>query len=109
MNTPREATLRLKPCALALAAAILWGLGCGVLGVITIYTETYGHRIVELLGNVSWGYKPASWLGALIGLLWAFLDGFVGTLILVWLYNGFTRLCGPTCCAKPSPGDPTAV
>jgi len=108
MNTNIEAPARLKPCALALAVAILWGLGCGILGVVTIYTETYGHRLVELLANVYWGYA-ASWPGAFIGLFWAFLEGFVGTLILVWLYNGFTRLCGPTRRTKPAPDQPTAV
>jgi len=98
MNSEIEATNRFSASRLALTFGIIWGLGLGILGAVTVYTETYGHRFVEVFGNIYWGYD-STWLGALIGTGWGFLDAFVGTLIAAWLYR-----CLDRCCAKPEQG-----
>jgi hypothetical protein len=36
------------------------------------------------------GYQ-ATFVGAIIGAIWAFVDGYVGSLIVVWLYSKFTK------------------
>ncbi|MEE9211449.1 MAG: hypothetical protein V3U29_02225 [Phycisphaeraceae bacterium] len=103
---------RLCACRLALVVGIVWGLACGVLGVITIFTVTYGHQMVEVLGSIYWGYRPDSWVGALWGLAWGFVEGFIGTLIIVGLYNGlgrcWSRCCCCCCCRAPSSQGPSA-
>jgi hypothetical protein len=94
MNSETGSSTCFSATRLALTLGIIWGLGLGVLGVVTIYTEIYGHRFVELFGNIYWGYR-STWPGAAIGTGWGFLDAFVGTMVATWLYR-----CLGRCCAK---------
>ena len=82
---------------IALAIAIVWGLGCFGVGIATIYSSTYGHQVVEVMGSVYPGYEAAPWSGAVRGLLWGLVDGFIGTLIIVGIYNA---LAGGKCGAS---------
>ncbi|MHC4716834.1 MAG: hypothetical protein ACYS5V_07690, partial [Planctomycetota bacterium] len=59
----------------------------------TIYTETYAREMVEVLGSIYYGYRPGSWAGAFVGLAWGVGDGFIGTLIIVSLYNLLAGCC----------------
>ena len=85
-----------RPVALPLAGAmgIVWGLSVLGMGITTIYTTSYAHKIVELLANMYCGYGP-TWRGAFLGLAWGFGDAFLGTLIIVGVY----RLLA-CCCAR---------
>ena len=85
-------------CRLAVSVGLVWGMCCGLLAVITIFTEDYGHRMVEVIGSIYWGYKPASWFAVLAGFVWAFLDGFVGVLIILGVYHLLKR--HGCCCCK---------
>ncbi len=98
MNSETGSTSRFSAVRLALTLAIIWSLGLGMLGAVTIYTETYGHRFVEVFGSIYWGYTSTG-LGALIGMGWGFLDAFIGTLIAAWLYR-----CLGRCCRKGTEG-----
>ena len=90
---------RLCPCCLGFVVGVVWGLGLLLLGIVTCYTETYGHEIVRLVGNVYWGYQPGSVGAAFYGLLWGFVDGFIGTAIIAALYNlGVSRFANKYCC-----------
>jgi hypothetical protein len=86
MNSETGSTTKFSAVRLALTLGIIWSLGLGMLGAATIYTETYGHRFVQVFGSIYWGYG-STWLGTLIGMGWGFLDAFIGTLIAVWLYQ----------------------
>ncbi|HUT57104.1 MAG TPA: hypothetical protein VNA25_04420 [Phycisphaerae bacterium] len=97
MNSEDKSTNWFNAWRLALTLGIVWGLGLGILGAVTVYTEVYGHRLVEVAGSIYWGYD-STWLGALIGTGWGFLDAFVGTLIAAWLYR-----CLACCCARSEP------
>ena len=49
MNSEDKSTTRFSPGRLALTLGIVWGLGLGLLGAVTTCTETYGHRLVEIV------------------------------------------------------------
>jgi hypothetical protein len=66
MDPEDKSATPFSPWRLALTLGIVWGLGLGVLGAVTIYTEIYGHRLVEVVGGIYWGYD-STWRGALIG------------------------------------------
>jgi len=100
MDPKDKSTNRFSAWRLALTLGIVWGVGLGMLGAVTTYTETYGHRLIEVLGSIYWGYD-STWRGALVGTGWGFLDAFIGTLIAAWIYR---RLGG---CAKGEPAAQT--
>jgi len=81
---------------LSLAVGVVWGLCMLLMGIAGAYTETYAHRMIEVMGSIYYGYCPG-WAGAFIGLAWGFADAFIGTLIILALY----RLL--TCCRARTP------
>ena len=108
MNESSESPCgRLCACRLALAVGIIWGLGCALLGGITVFTGSYAHEAVEVLGSIYYGMTPGSWVGALLGLAWGFADGFIGTLLVVGLYNLLG--CGGKCCCQTKTCPPSAA
>jgi len=79
--------MRLNVRALALAGGIVWGLA---IFLITYWFLVFGHGGTTLfkLSNVYLGYS-VTWYGAFVGLVWGFVDGFIGGALLAWLYNKF--------------------
>ena len=99
-----EATGRsggVRPCHVALAIAIVWAPALLILAVVTEHTVEYGHKLVEVIGSVYWGYG-SGWTPGLIGMGWGFADAFIGTLIIVGIYNLLGR--GGKACCPPSQG-----
>ncbi len=91
-------------CCLGVVVGIVWGLGLLLLGIATVYTETYGHKMVDVLGSIYYGYSPGTWAGALLGLVWGFADGFVATFIIIALYNVLIRCCRGCCMCRADKG-----
>jgi hypothetical protein len=79
---------KLNSKALGLSLGVIWGAAAFLLGVTAMYG--YGVEFVEFVGNLYVGYE-ATWAGAFIGLVYAFLDGFIGGLLVGWLYNKFNK------------------
>jgi hypothetical protein len=79
---------KLQPVPLGLAAGILWSVSVFILGLTAI--GGWGGGIVAGLGTFYIGYGP-SFVGAIIGAVWAFVDGLVGGVLLAWLYNMFAK------------------
>ena len=79
--------MRLNVRALALAGGIVWGLA---IFLITYWFLVFGHGGTTLfkLSNIYLGYS-VTWYGAFVGLVWGFVDGFIGGALLAWLYNKF--------------------
>jgi undecaprenyl pyrophosphate phosphatase UppP len=46
----------------------------------------WGNALVAALASLHLGYS-ASIVGAIIGAIWAFVDGLVAGVIVAWLYN----------------------
>lgn len=70
---------------LGLAAGILWGISMFILTIAAVLTG-YGTEWLELMGSIYMGYT-ISWMGSIVGLIYGFLDGFIGLYIFGWLYN----------------------
>ncbi len=80
--------MKLNVKAFALSCGILWSACILVWGWVAM--TGYGVAGVELVGSVYLGYS-ASFLGAIIGAVWAFIDGAVGGAIFAWLYNRLAK------------------
>jgi len=80
---------KLHVTAFALACGLTWGIFVFMLALLAMWVG-WGSAFVNLLGDVYKGVE-VSWCGAFMGLLWAFVDGFIGGLIFVLLYNYFAK------------------
>jgi len=67
-----------------LALGLMSAIAFFILGIVAI--SGYGAIIVEKISSIYIGYS-ASVGGAILGALWAFVDGFVGGIIFAWVYN----------------------
>jgi hypothetical protein len=70
---------------LGLAGGIIWSISMFICTVLAIYTG-YTKEFLNLMGSIYLGYS-ISWPGAFIGLVYGFIDAFVGFYLLAWLYN----------------------
>lgn len=70
------------------AALTAGGLAGVILFVWTLVAASngYGEGILMLVGEVYPWYEIST-QGAFLGLLWAFLDGFIGVYLVVWVYR----------------------
>lgn len=77
--------MRLNALRFGLAAGILWSCYMLLYTIIAMYT---GHAtaLMELMANIYPGYS-ISWSGAVFGMIFGFLDGFIGLSLLAWIYN----------------------
>ncbi len=77
---------RLRAVPMALAMGLCWGLGIMLMGWLS--ATGWGSRFVGVFSSVYVGYA-STFLGGLIGGLWAFGDAFLCGLVLVACYNAF--------------------
>ena len=80
--------MKLNVLPFAVACGLLWGFG--VFG-LAWWVMCFDGQGVDpgILGHVYRGFTITP-LGSVIGLAWALADGFVGGLVLAWLYNLFS-------------------
>ena len=82
---------KLNPKALAIGFGILLAICVFILGLMPVFFNGWGKTMVLEISSVYIGYKPGV-LGALIGSIWAFVDGLIGGYLIGWLYNKFLKL-----------------
>jgi len=75
---------KLQPLALGVAFGVLWAFYVVCAGIMAMFG--WGAGLVSALASFYIGYG-ASIVGALIGGVWAFIDGFVAGAIIAWIYN----------------------
>ena len=73
-----------QPLALGVAIGSLWAVAIFGAGIGAMFG--WGTGIVETFASLYLGYG-ASILGAIIGAIWAFIDGFVAGALIAWIYN----------------------
>jgi len=78
--------VQLNVRAFALAVAVVWG--CGVLFLGWIAAVGWGRGLVDPLASLYIGYAP-TFVGGIIGGVWAFFDGLIAAALAAWLYNRF--------------------
>lgn len=74
--------------AFGLACGLLWSSAVVSLGVAARFG--WGRRWERLLADVYRGYDETA-SGLLVGMLWAFADGFTGGFAFAWLYDRLAR------------------
>ncbi len=79
--------MRLNSWAFGLAFGIIWAIVIFVLGVIGIWSD-WCDDFLRVMSSIYVGYK-AGWGGAFIGLIWGFVDGFIGFWLIALVYNAF--------------------
>jgi hypothetical protein len=77
--------MKLNIKAFGLTCGILWGLAV-LLSTYWIIISCSPGNTLALLNKFYFGYS-VSWLGGIIGLIWGFVDGFIGGALFAWLYN----------------------
>ena len=77
--------MKLNKRSLGLAAGVLWG-GCLFLITLISMGTGYALEMLQMLAGLYPGYS-VSIPGSIIGLIYGFLDGFIGLYIFGWLYN----------------------
>ncbi len=79
---------KLNPIALGVTLGILWGFAVLFVGVLNRYFSGYGYEFLRLIASFYPGYRAQSGLTNLpIGVVWALVDGFIGGVLVAWLYN----------------------
>lgn len=73
-----------QPLALGIALGVLWAFSVFFAGIFAM--SGWGAALVQVLGSFYIGYGP-SIAGAIIGAIWAFVDGFVAGVVVAWIYN----------------------
>lgn len=73
-----------RPLALGIAIGVLWGVYVFLAGIVAMFG--WGTALVETLASLYLGYG-ASIIGAIIGAIWAFVDGLVAGVVIAWIYN----------------------
>jgi hypothetical protein len=73
-----------RPLALGVAIGVLWAIYVFVVGITAMFD--WGNALVEALASLYIGYG-ASVIGAIIGAVWAFVDGFIAGVVIAWIYN----------------------
>jgi hypothetical protein len=76
---------------------VKFGLACGIVSAIFVFITTiagiyswlggfplWNALILDIYGSLGF---DISWLGALLGALFAFIDGFILAIIFAWIYN----------------------
>jgi len=77
--------MKLDVKAFAVTCGLVWGLGLFCLTWWIILWE--GNNVPSVFLSALYRGYTISPVGSVIGLIWAFLDGWVGGLIFAWLYN----------------------
>jgi hypothetical protein len=75
---------KIQPVPLGVAVGILWAVYVFFVGITAMFG--WGNALVIALASLYLGYS-ASIVGAIIGAIWAFVDGLVAGVIVAWLYN----------------------
>lgn len=84
--------MKLDVRALAFAAAIVWGACMFVVTVANLLWPTYGTAFLQAMASVYPGYVGERSVGqAIVGTLYALVDGGIAGALLAWLYNRFAR------------------
>lgn len=75
----------LNPLKLGISGGIVWGFCMFICTILALYTG-YSTQFLNLMSDIYPGYM-ISWWGTIVGLVYGFLDAFVGLFILAWIYN----------------------
>ena len=79
--------MRLDPKALAIALGLAWGGAVCLVGIAHVLWPGYGGAFLEVVASIYPGYHVGGFGEAIVGTLYALLDGAAGGAVVAWLYN----------------------
>lgn len=80
----------MKPTALALAVAVVWGLLALLVGVLNLVWPAYGTAFLDLMASVYHGYDAGRTVTQVLILTgYALVDGAILGYLVGWLYARF--------------------
>jgi hypothetical protein len=80
--------MRLSMKGMAIAFGLLWGGGVFFLGLIHLASSSYGASFLNGVSSIYPGFHGARSFGdAVVGGIYALIDGAVGGALFAWLYN----------------------
>ena len=81
----RHATLGV--ISLGLALGVTWAIAVFLLAIMA-WLFGWGIEVAAALASLYIGYGP-SFVGAIAGAVWGFVDGLILGVMIAWLYNRF--------------------
>lgn len=82
--------MKLSIKSLTISAALLWGLSFFIVSVINLLWPPYGKAFLELMSSLYPGYRTVGTFGgAIVGTLYAIVDGAISGALFAWIYNIF--------------------
>lgn len=82
--------MKLSVKAVAVTAAIFWGVAILVVGFANMVWPPYGGAFLDVVSSIYPGYEPGSGtMGIIVGSLYGVVDAGIGGAIFAWLYNLF--------------------
>jgi hypothetical protein len=85
----KDTHMKLDKLALAFSLGLICGLYLLIATLMLVFSEGEGTQLI-LLKRFYPGYSITT-RGALIGFLWAFIDGFIAGWLIALLYNLFSK------------------
>jgi hypothetical protein len=83
--------MRFSLKALAITAALLWGAGVLLVGLVNLAAPSYGTIFLQCASSVYPGFHNSrTFIDVLVGTGYALVDGAVAGLLFGWLYNLLT-------------------
>ena len=79
---------KLSPNSLGIAIGVLFAVYVFLCGITAIFG--WGTALVDAISSLYIGYGP-SFPGAIIGALWAFVDGYIAGLVIALIYNKLAK------------------
>lgn len=79
---------KLSVNALGVGVGAMWAVSIFFFGIAAMFG--WGEALVRSWASLYIGFG-ASFIGAVIGAVWAFVDGYVGGVIIAWVYNRLAR------------------
>ncbi len=75
--------------AMGLSFGVVWGFAIFLTAILAMLFNI-GTNFITIFADFYFGYD-ATLLGSIVGAFWGFIDGFIGGILLAWLYNKFAR------------------
>ena len=82
--------MELRKRAFGMALGLVWGLAI-MLGTWWLLLWCAPGEIISKLASFDIGYSY-SWGGAVIGLIWGFVNGFIVGVLIAWFYDLFCKV-----------------
>ncbi len=79
--------MRLDVKAMGITAGLLWGGMVLTIGLAHLIWPQYGVAFLELMSSIYPGYDVSGFGSVVVGTLYGLVDGWIGGVILAWLYN----------------------